>query len=164
MMPPGAKLGLSNLATMYAAGSLGLPSAPVFGGVQRCVRLGGPGGACRADEPLRRGVSTVVMWLLLKKANASLGVVWRLRGPGPQRRPAVRGLLPHRHQRGLLRALPGAVRRAHRAADRACAQADAEALGAAAKHPEVKLFSRTQKHLPRAARLRRCFFKLLFSF
>ena len=27
MMPPGAKLGLSNIATMYAAGSLGLPSA-----------------------------------------------------------------------------------------------------------------------------------------
>ena len=36
MMPPGAKLGLSNLATMYAADSLGLPSAlflAVFKGV-----------------------------------------------------------------------------------------------------------------------------------
>lgn len=109
-------------------------------------------------------VSTVVMWLLLKKANASLGVV------------GVCGALAHNAAQlcvayfltgtsvAFYAALPGAVRRAHRAADRACAQADAEALGAAAKHPKVKLFSRIQKHLPRAARLRRCFFKLLFSF
>ena len=36
MMPPGAKLGLSNLATMYAAGSLGLPSGLVLAVFQVC--------------------------------------------------------------------------------------------------------------------------------
>ena len=75
MMPPGAKLGLSNLATMYAAGSLGLPSAlflAVFKGVFALVTRGGMAGLMSLSGGV---VSTVVMWLLLKKANASLGVV-----------------------------------------------------------------------------------------
>lgn len=75
MMPPGAKLGLSNLATMYAAGSLGLPSAlflAVFKGLFSLMTRGGMAGLMS----LAGGVfSTFVMWLLLKKANASLGVV-----------------------------------------------------------------------------------------
>lgn len=75
MMPPGAKLGLSNIATMYAAGSLGLPSAlflAVFKGLFSLMTRGAVAGAMS----LAGGVfSTFVMWLLLKKANASLGVV-----------------------------------------------------------------------------------------
>lgn len=75
MMPPGAKLGLSNLATMYAAGSLGLPSAlflAVFKGLFSLMTRGAVAGAMS----LAGGVfSTFVMWLLLKKANASLGAV-----------------------------------------------------------------------------------------
>ena len=75
MMPPGAKLGLSNLATMYAADSLGLPSGlflAVFKGVFALVTRGGMAGLMSLSGGV---VSTVVMWLLLKKANASLGVV-----------------------------------------------------------------------------------------
>ena len=75
MMPPGAKLGLSNLATMYAAGSLGLPSAlflAVFKGLCSLMTRGGRAGLMSLSGGV---VSTVVMWLLLKKANASLGVV-----------------------------------------------------------------------------------------
>ena len=78
MMPPGAKLGLSNLATMYAAGSLGLPGLPsalflaVFKGVFALVTRGGMAGLMSLSGGV---ISTVVMWLLLKKANASLGVV-----------------------------------------------------------------------------------------
>lgn len=75
MMPPGAKLGLSNIATMYAAGSLGLPSAlflAVFKGAFALVTRGGMAGLMSLSGGV---VSTVVMWLLLKKANASLGVV-----------------------------------------------------------------------------------------
>ena len=71
MMPPGAKLGLSNLATMYAAGSLGLPSAlflAVFKGAFALVTRGGMAGLMSLSGGV---VSTVVMWLLLKKANAS---------------------------------------------------------------------------------------------
>ena len=74
-LPPGAKLGLSNLATMYAAGSLGLPSAlflAVFKGVFALVTRGGMSGLMSLSGGV---ISTVVMWLLLKKANASLGVV-----------------------------------------------------------------------------------------
>ena len=66
MMPPGAKLGLSNIATMYAAGSLGLPSAlflAVFKGLFSLMSLSGG------------VVSTFFMWLLLKKTKSSLGVV-----------------------------------------------------------------------------------------
>ena len=67
MMPPGAKLGLSNIATMYAAGSLGLPSA-LFSLMTRGVVAG--------LMSLSGGVvSTFFMWLLLKKTKSSLGVV-----------------------------------------------------------------------------------------
>ena len=65
MMPPGAKLGLSNLATMYAAGSLGLPSAlflAVFKGVFALVTRGGMAGLMSLSGGV---VSTVVMWLSL---------------------------------------------------------------------------------------------------
>ena len=75
MMPPGAKLGLSNLATMYAADSLGLPSAlflAVFKGAFALLTRGGMAGLMSLSGGV---ISTVVMWLLLKKANASLGVV-----------------------------------------------------------------------------------------
>ena len=74
MMPPGAKLGLSNIATMYAAGSLGLPSAlflAVFKGLFSLFTRGAVAGAMSLSGGL---LSTFVMWLLLKKANASLGV------------------------------------------------------------------------------------------
>ena len=73
MMPPGAKLGLSNLATMYAAGSLGLPSAlflAVFTGVFALVTRGGMAGLMSLSGGV---ISTVVMWLLLKQATATLG-------------------------------------------------------------------------------------------
>ena len=60
---------------MYAAGSLGLPSGlflAVFKGVFALVTRGGMAGLMSLSGGV---VSTVVMWLLLKKANASLGVV-----------------------------------------------------------------------------------------
>ena len=138
-------------------GGVGLPSAlflAVFKGVFALVTRGGMAGLMSLSGGV---ISTVVMWLLLKKANASLGVVGvcgALAHNAAQLCAAyfltstsvlfyvpflvlfgvLTGLLTgHRHQRGLLRALPGAVRRAHRAADRACAQADAEAFGGAVR-------------------------------
>lgn len=75
MMPPGAKLGLSNIATMYAAGSLGLPSAlflAVFKGLFALMTRGVVAGIMS----LSGGVcSTFFMWFLLKKTGASLGGV-----------------------------------------------------------------------------------------
>ena len=75
MMPPGAKLGLSNIASMYAAGTLGLPSAlflAVFKGLFALMTRGGMAGIMSLSGGI---FSTLVMWLLLKKARASLGVV-----------------------------------------------------------------------------------------
>ena len=75
MMPPGAKLGLSNIATMYAAGTLGLPSAlflAVFKGLFSLMTRGGMAGMMSLSGGV---VSTFLMWLLLKKTKVSLGVV-----------------------------------------------------------------------------------------
>ena len=73
-LPPGAKLGLSNIVTMYAAGTLGLPCAVFLavlkGGFALLTR-----GAVAGCMSLAGGLfSTVCMWLLLKKAGASLSV------------------------------------------------------------------------------------------
>lgn len=87
MMPPGAKLGLSNLATMYAAGSLGLPSAlflAVFKGAFALVTRGGMAGLMSLSGGV---VSTVVMWLLLKKPTPLWGW-WASAGPWPTTPPS----------------------------------------------------------------------------
>ena len=73
-MPPGARLGLSNIVTMYAAGSLGLPwglgLALVKGGFALLTR-----GLAAGTMSLCGGLaSTGCMWLLLKKTPASLGL------------------------------------------------------------------------------------------
>ena len=75
MMPPRAKLGLSNIATMYAAGTFGLPSAlflAVFKGLFALMTRGGVAGVMSLSGGL---FSTFVMWLLLKHTKASLGIV-----------------------------------------------------------------------------------------
>lgn len=70
-MPPGAKLGLSNIVTMFTAGTLGLPAAltvalvkSVFVFLTRGITAG-----CMS---LAGGLlSTFMMWLLLVKLNRS---------------------------------------------------------------------------------------------
>ena len=69
--PPGFRLGLSNLVTMFAAGSLGLPVAlflaVVKGGFAFLTR-----GLTAGLLSLAGGLlSTVVTWLLLKKTTVS---------------------------------------------------------------------------------------------
>lgn len=74
-MPPGAKLGLSNVVTMFAAGSLGLSYALVIAlikGVFALLTRGVTAGLMSIAGGL---LSTVVMWAILKKTNASLAVV-----------------------------------------------------------------------------------------
>lgn len=73
-MPPGARLGLSNLVTMYAAGSLGLPWA-------LAVAVGKAGfgfftrGVTAGLMSLCGGLaSTTVMWLALAKTPAGLAM------------------------------------------------------------------------------------------
>lgn len=72
MLPPGARLGLSNVVTMFAAGSLGLPTALLLallkGGFALLTRgvtaglLSLCGGLC----------STAVVWALFKYTRLSL--------------------------------------------------------------------------------------------
>lgn len=69
MLPPGAKLGLSNLATMYAAGACGLFPALCIA-VIKSFFSGITGGVTALLMSLCGGVaSTFVMWLLLKAKN-----------------------------------------------------------------------------------------------
>lgn len=72
LLPPGAKLGLSNLVSMYAAGSLGLPAAlflaAIKGGFAFLTR-----GVTAGCMSLSGGLlSSFVMWFLLKKTKISL--------------------------------------------------------------------------------------------
>lgn len=74
-MPPGAKLGLSNIVTMYAADSVGLLCALglalIKGGFAFFTR-----GAAAAAMSLCGGMaSTLCMWFLLKKTSASLSLI-----------------------------------------------------------------------------------------
>ena len=70
-MPPGAKLGLSNIATMFAAGYLGLPgalfTALIKGGFAFLSR-GVTAGAMSLSGAL---LSALVGWFLLKKTGIS---------------------------------------------------------------------------------------------
>lgn len=75
VLPPGAKLGLSNIVVLYAAGSLGLPTALFLaclkGGFALLTR-----GVTAGLLSISGGVlSALVMWLLLQKTRASLSLV-----------------------------------------------------------------------------------------
>ena len=74
VLPPGAKLGLSNIVVLYA-GSLGLPAALFLaclkGGFALLTR-----GVTAGLLSISGGVlSALVMWLLLQKTRASLSLV-----------------------------------------------------------------------------------------
>ncbi len=74
-LPPGAKPGFSNIITMFAAGSLGLPQALaitlVKGGFAFVTR-----GFTAGIMSLSGGLlSTLAMWLLLRFASNKLGLV-----------------------------------------------------------------------------------------
>lgn len=71
-LPPGAKLGLSNVVTMYAAGSVGLPSAlflAILKGGFAFLSRGAVAGLMSLCGGL---VSTLCMWLLLRRPSVSL--------------------------------------------------------------------------------------------
>lgn len=75
LLPPGAKLGFSNIITMFAAGSLGLPSAlliaAVKGGFAFITR-----GATAGIMSLSGGIlSAAAMYFLMKYARKALGLI-----------------------------------------------------------------------------------------
>lgn len=72
MLPPGAKLGLSNIVAMYAAGSVGLPCALFLAVLKGGFALLGRGLAAGLMSLCGGLISTLAMWLLLCKTKASL--------------------------------------------------------------------------------------------
>lgn len=75
MLPPGAKLGLSNIVTMYAAGTVGLAPALCI-----AVLKGGFSGTLQGTVALLMSTaggvaSTLVMWLLLRAKKRPFGAL-----------------------------------------------------------------------------------------
>lgn len=74
-LPPGAKPGFSNIITMFAAGSLGLPQALAITLVKGCFAFV-TRGVTAGIMSLSGGIlSTLAMWLLLKFADNKLGII-----------------------------------------------------------------------------------------
>jgi heptaprenyl diphosphate synthase len=75
LMPPGAKLGLSNIVTMYAAGAVGLWPALCIA-VVKGLFAGLTRGVTAMMMSLSGGMlSTFVMWLLLRMKKRPFGLV-----------------------------------------------------------------------------------------
>ena len=74
VLPPGAKLGLSNIVTMYTAGSFGLAPAIAIAVVKGL--FSGFRGVTAMMMSLAGGTaSTLVMWAMLKIKNRPFGMV-----------------------------------------------------------------------------------------
>lgn len=75
MTPPGFKLGLSNIVTLYASGSLGLPSALFLALLKGSFSFLARGFAAGVMSLSGGLVSTVCMWALWKNQKASVSLV-----------------------------------------------------------------------------------------
>lgn len=74
-MPPGAKLGLSNVVMMYAAGTLGLPWALALAVIKGGFALLTRGAAAGMMSIAGGLLSTVCAWALLRWSRAGLALV-----------------------------------------------------------------------------------------
>lgn len=72
MLPPGAKLGLSNIAAMYAAGSMGLPCALFLAVLKGGFAFLGRGLAAGAMSLSGGLLSTLAACFLLRRTRCSL--------------------------------------------------------------------------------------------
>ena len=129
LLPPGAKLGLSNLATMYAAGALGLPYALFLAVFKGCFALLTRGAVAGCMSLAGGLLSTLVMWLTFRKARASLAVVGVCGALSHNAAQLLVAYAHHLHPGDVLPSLSPGVRGAHRAAHRPGAQAHPAAPG-----------------------------------
>lgn len=75
MLPPGAKLGLSNIVTMYAAGAVGLVPALCIA-LLKGLFAGAMSGSVALLMSTAGGLaSTLVMWLLLRPKKQPFGTI-----------------------------------------------------------------------------------------
>lgn len=87
MTPPGFKLGLSNIVSMYAAGSLGLPCALFLAVLKGGFAFFSRGAAAGMMSLSGAVLSTLCVWLLLRRTSVSflpLGVCGALAHNGAQ--------------------------------------------------------------------------------
>ena len=77
LLPPGAKLGLSNLATMYAAGALGLPYALFLAVFKGCFALLTRGftAACMSTAGGLVSVTVMLVLIRLKRLDLSYTLI-----------------------------------------------------------------------------------------
>ena len=75
ILPPGAKAGISNVVTMYAAASLGLPSALLIVLVKAVFALATRGAIAFLMSLFGGVASAIVLYLLFRFATGRLGVI-----------------------------------------------------------------------------------------
>lgn len=75
MAPPGFRLGLSNIVSMYAAGSLGLPAALSLSALKAGFSFLTRGAASGAMSLSGGVLSTLCVWLLLRRTSVSWGLL-----------------------------------------------------------------------------------------
>lgn len=71
MLPPGAKIGLSNIVNMFAAGAAGLPSALFIALIKGAFALFTRGAVAGVMSISGGVISTFAAWILLKKTGVS---------------------------------------------------------------------------------------------
>ena len=74
-LPPGAKPGFSNVITMFAAGSLGLPYAMSVTAVKALFAFVTRGAMAGAMSFAGSAASTLLMWFLLRMKKQRLGYI-----------------------------------------------------------------------------------------
>ena len=75
LLPPGCRLGLSNIVTMFAAGTIGLPTALVIAALKGLFAFLTRGVTAGLMSLFGGICSTIVMWLCMKSKHlAMLGV------------------------------------------------------------------------------------------
>lgn len=74
-MPPGAKPGFSNIITMFAAGSLGLPSAAAIAVAKGCFAFATRGLTAGIMSLSGGLLSAIAMYVLVRYASKALGLI-----------------------------------------------------------------------------------------
>ena len=132
-MPPGAKAGLSNLVTMFAAGAIGLPAALFIAAIKGLFAFLTRGVSAGLMSLCGGLLSTLIMGILWKKNKIYAGLHRCLRCVRAQPRTAARRAMADRLRRAGVysraRAVFGRLRHLYRAFAAGFTPAVGEAAG-----------------------------------
>lgn len=138
-MPAGAKAGLSNLVTMFAAGAIGLPAALFIAAIKGLFAFFDAWCFRRADEPLRRAFEHAHHGHTVEKNKIHAGLHRCLRCVRAQPRTAARCAMADRFRRAGVYSRTRAVFGRLRHLYRAFAAGFTPAVGEAAGFEEIVL-------------------------